>query len=376
MTRPTVLHVIPSLVTGGAEHMLASLVTAQRAAPYPQAVVSLMPGGAYTDVIRNAGVPVYELGLNQLNWPIVILRLAALIRKLSPQAIQSWLYYGDLIATLALYLSGRRRDTRLYWGVRCSDISRRFNVQSRLMVSLCVRLSRLPDAIIANSYAGRSDHQRIGYRPPDFAVIPNGIDTTVFSPNAADRTRIRGELGIAAGTPFIIHVARVNPMKDHASLLQVAAAMPEIRFAAIGRGTEALQSPPNVLRLGLRQDMPAIYAAADVLVSTSLFGEGFSNVIAEAMASGLPVVATDVGDAREIVGDTGLLAPPGNKAAVVGALRKLLSESPQQRQERADACRARITTRFSLQQAVVEFDRFYVGEQRDIIDPGRSGSPL
>ena len=359
MTRPTVVHVTPDLITGGAQHMLTSLVTAKRTAPYPQAVINLIGGGVYTDAIREAGVPVHELGLNTLNWPLVVVRLAALIRKLSPAVIQSWLYYGDLITTLALYLSGRRHETKLYWGVRCSDISQRFNAQSRLMVALCVRLSRLPDAVIANSHAGRSDHRRIGYRPPAFLVIPNGIDIGAFRPSAADRARIRGELSIAADAPFFIHVARVNPMKDHATFLHVAAALPDIRFAAIGPGTEALQGPANVLRLGPRQDMPAIYAAADGLLSTSLFGEGFSNVIAEAMASGVPVVATDVGDAREIIGETGLVVPPGNVIAIADAVAKLSGESPQRRQERAGACRERVVARFSLQRAVADFDRLY-----------------
>lgn len=359
MTRPMVLHVIPDLITGGAQHMLTSLVTAKRSTPYRQAVVNLIGGGIFTDAVRNAGVPVYELGLNTLNWPIVVFRLAALIRKLSPSAIQSWLYYGDLVTTPALYLSGRRRDTKLYWGVRGSDISRHFNARSRLAVALCVLLSRFPDAVIANSHAGRSDHRRIGYRPPAFAVIPNGIDVAAFRPNGDHRARIRGELGIADDASFVIHVARVNPMKDHATFLNVAATLPEIRFAAIGPGTEALQGPPNVLRLGPRQDMPALYAAADVLVSTSLFGEGFSNVIAEAMASGVPVVATNVGDAQEIIGDTGLLVPTASAAVMVEALRKLLSGSLEQRQERANSCRARIASQFSLDRAVAEFDRLY-----------------
>jgi len=361
MTRPTVLHVIPSLATGGAEHMLASLVTANRTASYPQAVVNLMGGGTYAEPIRKAGVPIYELGLNLFNGPIVVLRLASLIRKLSPVSIQSWLYYGDLIATLALVLSGRRRKTKLYWGVRCSDISQRFNARSRLIVAACVRLSHLPDAVVANSYAGRRDHERIGYRPAAFAVIPNGVDTTKFRSSSADRARIRGELGIAETTPFVIHVGRVNPMKDHATFLRVAAAMPEVRFAAIGHGTEALQTPPNVLKLGLRHDLQAIYAAADCLISTSLFGEGFSNVIAEAMASGIPAVATDIGDAREIIGDAGFVVPPGNAEAIAVALRTLLSESAERRRERAGQCRERIATRFSLERAVAHFDALYTG---------------
>lgn len=187
-----------------------------------------------------------------------------------------------------------------------------------------MRLSQLPDAVIANSYAGRRDHQLIGYRPPAFAVIPIGIDAAEFRPNSAESARIRGALDIAEATPFVFRLGRVNPMKDYATFLQVSAAIPEIRFAAIGRGTDALHGPPNMMRLGPRQYMPAIYAAADCLISTSRFGEGLSNVTAEALASGVPVVvATDVGDAREIVGDTGMVVPPGSAAAPVDALHNL-----------------------------------------------------
>jgi hypothetical protein len=87
--------------------------------------------------------------------PVAVFRIASLIRKLSLLAIQSWLYYGDLIATAALYLSGRRHQTRLYWGGRCSDISQRYSIQSRLAVAACVKVSRFPDAVVANSYSGR-----------------------------------------------------------------------------------------------------------------------------------------------------------------------------------------------------------------------------
>ena len=359
MTRPLVMHVIPNLVTGGAEHMLMSLVTASRPQSYPQTVVSLTGGGIFAEPIRNAGVPIYEIGLTHFNLPLAVIRLASLIRKLSPATIQSWLYYGDLLATLALYLSGRRRQTQLYWGVRCSDMSQELDVQLRLAVAACVKLSRLPDAVVANSYSGRQDHQRIGYKPPAFAVIANGIDTGRFRPDGVARARIRAEFGISDTTPLVLHVARVHPMKDHAAFLQVAAAMPEINFAAVGRGTEGLRAPTNVTRLGIRQDMPAIYAAADALLSTSLFGEGFSNAIAEAMAAGVPSVATDVGDSRDIVGDTGLIVPPASVAAMVQALRKITNEPAAQREERARTCRVRIETKFSLAGAVAKFDALY-----------------
>ena len=176
---------------GGAERMLTSLVTAKRNTQFPQCVINLMKGGTFSEQIKNAGVPIYELDTNKTNVPAAVLRLALLIRQHSPVAIQGWLYYGDLIATAALYLSGRRRQTQLYWGIRCSDLDQSsYGTRLRLSVAACARLSRFTDAVVANSYTGRRDHQRIGYTPPAFLVIPNGIDTAQFRPDSVLRARV------------------------------------------------------------------------------------------------------------------------------------------------------------------------------------------
>lgn len=361
MTPPVVLHVIPGLGMGGAERMLTSLVAAKRSPQYGQCVVNLMKGGEFSQQIRNAGIPLHELDLDEMTLPATVLRLAKLIRHLSPVAIQSWLYYGDLISTTALYLSGRRRQTRLFWGVRCSDLNQSdYGKRLRLSVAACAKLSRFTDAVVANSYAGRRHHQRIGYSPPEFIVIPNGIDTAYFRPDPYLRARIRNELGIANAAEFVIHVGRVDQLKDHATFLKIAGVMPNVRFAAIGRGTEALEVPPNVMRLGIRGDMQSVYAAADYLVSTSV-SEGFPNVIAEAMASGVPAIATDVGDTREIIGDTGYVVRPGSPADIVAALQRLMEERESQRKDRAMLCRDRIITQFSLERAVASFDALHLG---------------
>src|SRR5262245_13923745 len=362
MTSPDVLHIIPGLGIGGAERMLTSLVTAKRGTTIRQRVVNLMKDGAFSEQIRAAGIPLYELDLKATTAPTAVLRLASLIRQISPHAIQSWLYYGDLISMAALYLSGRRRQTRLYWGVRCSDITRSgYSARLRLSIATCARLSRFTDGIVANSFAGQRDHLKIGYAPPKFVVIPNGIDTSHFRPESGLRMRVRAELNIPDGSVFVIHVGRVDEMKDHATFMKVAAAMPEIRFAAIGRGTETLQVPSNVIRLGARGDMPAIYSAADYLLSTSVFGEGFPNVVAEAMASGVPAIATDVGDARDIVGNTGIVVRPRSVTEMVDALQHLMNEPEDRRKHRAELCHSRIVSDFSLERAVASFDALHFG---------------
>src|SRR5262245_44749189 len=119
MAAPVVLHVIPKLATGGAERMLATLVTARRSERLEPVAVEMTPGGE----IGAAGIPVHHLGTHSyLHGPLAVARLTRLIRRLQPAAIQSWLYYADLASLWALEASGRRADTRLYWGIRCSDM--------------------------------------------------------------------------------------------------------------------------------------------------------------------------------------------------------------------------------------------------------------
>lgn len=360
-TAPLVLHVIAGLGIGGAERMLTALVAAPRAAPHRQIVVDLIGGGALAPEIRAAGVEVRELDLaGPLSVPRVVSALARIVRETQPAAIQSWMYYADLLSLWALERSGRRKATRLYWGVRCSDMDQsRYGAALRWTIRACARRAQRPDAVVANSYAGRAFHQTLGYAPRAFPVIPNGIDTMRFRPDDAARQRSRAALGVDGGAFVAIHAARVDPMKDHATLTALAGLRPGIIFLAAGKGTETLAGPKNLCGLGVRADMPALYAAADAVLSTSAFGEGFPNVIAEGMATGLPAAATDVGDTRLIVGDAGIVVRPRDAAALAAALDALAAAGPGERAIRAGAARARIEQRFSLARCVAAFDALH-----------------
>lgn len=359
---PLVLHVIAGLGIGGAERMLASLVAAPRVAPHRRIVVDLMAGGALAPEIRAAGVEVRELGLaGPLSVPRVVSTLARILRETRPAAVQSWMYYADLLALWALERSGRRRETRLYWGVRCSDMDQsRYGAALRWTIRACARRAHRPDAVVANSYAGRAFHQTLGYAPRAFPVIPNGVDTARFRPDDGARRHVRAALGIDGAAFVALHAARVDPMKDHATLAAVAGLRPQMVFLAAGKGTEALAGPGNLRGLGVRADMPMLYAAADAVLSTSAFGEGFSNVIAEGMAAGVPAVATDVGDARTIVGETGIVVRPRDAAALAVALDALAAAGPGERALRAAGARARIEQRFSLARCVAAFDALHL----------------
>lgn len=354
------MHVITGLGTGGAERMLERLVRAPRDNPLEFVVVSLTPGGAVAESLTHAGVPVRDLGMRR-GFPDVraVFRLARLIREWKPDAVQSWLYAADTVATLALLLSGRRRRTRLFWNVRCSSMEgAERGIAQKMALGMCVILSRLPDAVVANSQAGRQFHWRRGYRPKKFLVIPNGIDTSVFRPDADARVELRGELAIPEDAPVAAMIARVDPVKDHGTFLAALEKCPDVVGLAAGEGTEKLPGLSNLRRLGARADVPRILAASDLLVSTSI-SEGFPNAILEGLACGLPVVATDAGDSALLVGDCGEIVPVRDPSALAAGIGRLLSLPPGERQALSKAARSRAVERFSLARMAAAFDALY-----------------
>ena len=126
----------------------------------------------------------------------------------------------------------------------------------------------------------------------------------------------------------------------------------------VGEGTDSqLPDTPGIIRLGRRDDVPNILSAADMIVSSSAYGEGFSNAVAEGMACGLPAIVTDVGDARRIVGNTGIVVPPRDATALGKAIR-LMCEV-ENRVECGQAARQRIVENFSLDRSVARFRQLY-----------------
>jgi glycosyltransferase involved in cell wall biosynthesis len=146
-------------------------------------------------------------------------------------------------------------------------------------------------------------------------------------------------------------------MKDHASFLKAMQSLPQMQAFLVGAGTETLALPGNVRALGLRTDVERLYRCADIVVSSSAFAEGFSNVLAEGMSSGLVPVATDVGDARLIVGDTGQVVPVRDPDALAKAIAA--EAACPDRDARKARARARMVENFTLERAVERFAQLY-----------------
>jgi glycosyltransferase involved in cell wall biosynthesis len=351
------LHIISGLGVGGAEGMLLQVAAGLAKRGHSQHVVSLTGRGALADRIEEAGVATTCLDLHSIGGAAkALVTLPALVRRLQPDVIQGWMYHGDLAATFAQKTGGPSRNRRLAWGVRCSNMDLARNAR---IIRLSARLSDRPDVVVANSDSGARTHLARGYRPRRLEVIPNGVDTKLYCPDPQRRTEVRDDLRIESSARVVVMVARVDPMKDHGAFLDAMRQLPDVTGLLVGAGTQDLDLPPNVQALGRRMDVARIVTAADIIVSSSAFGEGFSNALAEGMSAGLVPVATDVGDARIIVGDTGTVVQPGDARALAKAIGEVASLDGYSLTRRGASARARMSAEFSIDQAVDRFEALY-----------------
>ncbi|MDE3218866.1 MAG: glycosyltransferase [Nitrospirota bacterium] len=366
-----IVHVISSLDTGGAEVMLAKLVGAMDRSRFSNTVISLTDRGQLGRQIESFGVAVHLLGMKRGRPDIFALpRLIRLFNSLNPTIVQSWLYHADLLSTLAVKFSSSRI---LVWNVRCSDMDlNRYRPLTRWVQRVLAWWSVTPAAVVVNSEAGKQQHERLGYRPRRWDVIPNGFDTQRFRPDTSLRLPLRQEWKVPQDAVIVALVARVDPMKDHPTFLaaaqEVARARHDVYFLLVGKDTQALAPAvaakgltDQVRLLGYRSDIECLLPGVDVACLSSAFGEGFPNVLGEAMACGIPCVSTDVGDARSIVADTGLVVPARDPASLAHAIIDLIDRGPSAREHLGRAARTRIETKYSLARIVDRYTALYSG---------------
>ena len=368
----SVVHVITSLDAGGAESTLLRLVSRFDRTRFSCAVVSLTGPGSLAAQFAALDIPLYVVGSRRSVGPSAIWRLLQVIRRHHPAILQTWLYHADLLGLLA----GRACGVPVVgWNVRCAELNPRDHSRSLFWVlRTLARLSRIPQFVVVNSNAGRRAHAAIGYRPRRWELIPNGFDTDTFAPSEEARRAVREERRIPDNAPVVGLIARYHAMKDHATFLHAAArivaARPDVQFILAGRLVDGTNGELVGLieKLGLTScahllgevSRPArLMAGLDVAVSSS-YSEGFPNVVAEAMAVGVPVVATDAGDTARIVGDTGTVVPCRDASALAAAVAETLALDPDERRRRGLAGRQRIVGEFSLEAVVSRYEQLYL----------------
>lgn len=374
-----IVHLITGLETGGAERMLARLVTGLDRERHRSIVVSMTGPGVVGPLLTGAGIELHTLqmrrGVADLRG---LARLAAILREVRPDILQTWLYHADLLGSVARL---RAPPCALLWNVQCAE-----SVDADLVRRLLVWCSAQPDAVVVNSLAGRRFHEQLGYHPRRWEHIPNGCDTNVFRFDAEARLTLRNELGIPDHAVAIGLSARFHPMKDHANFLAAAARRAAVRsdtvFVLVGPDVDSANRAlaqaitahgmtAHVRLLGERSDMTRIYSALDIATLSSAFGEGCPNVLGEAMSCGVPCVATNCGDAAEILGPTGIVVPPRDPEALAAGWERLISLGPDERRALGSKARDRIIGSYDLRAVIDRYDALYSGFiARDAEKPG------
>lgn len=369
--RMRVLFLTRSLARGGAERQLITLAKGLAERGHDIVLVCFYAEDGFADLLQGSGIRL-RLCHKRGRWDVgqFFFRLAAIVRQERPDILHSYMPIANLVA---IALQPLFPLLPVVWGVRASASD--FEHYDWLLRATYVTealLSRLPSLIIANSHAGARHAQASGFPPATLRIVPNGIDVERFRCDAAGRAHLRREWGIAPEAALIGSVGRLDPMKDQPLFLEAAALLAQenatARFAIVGDGPATYRRELVALaeRLGLtdrlilapaRDDMPAVYSALDMLVSCSAFGEGFSNVVAEAMACGTPVIATEIGDAAHIVDAWGEIVPPRDPSALVSAIRRRLHEAASDAEARAAAGRRHIEENFSTRRLVDATER-------------------
>jgi len=363
-----IVFLIRSLERSGAERQLVLLAREIYKKGYSVSVVVFYDKGPLEDELLKSGVPVFSLHKSG-RWDLIkfTARFLYRIKMEKPDILYSFLTTANL---LALLVRGFFPRVKVIWGLRASHMDLKYyDGFSNLTSFFENKIAFLPHRVIANSYAGAQYATQVGFPKKRIRIVHNGIDINRFYPDTQAGRAHREAMGFLEGELLIGMIARLDPMKDYPTFFEAAAILshhhPNIRFLCMGRGNEAyretlkqriadLNMSTRLMLIDERSDVENIYHALDILCLTSAFGEGFSNVLGEAMACGVPCVATDVGDAALIIGELGKIVPIQAPLQVATACEDIMKQRIPQH-----LIRQRIVDNFSTEATTDSTERVF-----------------
>jgi glycosyltransferase involved in cell wall biosynthesis len=368
---PRVCHVITALGTGGAEMMLWKLLAASERLREGATVISLRDAGTVGPRIRALGVPVEEVGIGGGPGPGHLRRLRAAVRSARPDAVQGWMYHGDLAALFGAQGTGRP----VLWNIRQS-LGRLADEKpgTAFVIRAGALLSRRARVIVYNSRVSAAQHERLGYAVDRTRLLPNGFDVHRFRPDPGAGERLRHRIGAPPHARIVGMIARFHPMKDHANFLaamgRLLPADPSLHVVLAGTGVVAsneqfarlMPGEPwraRIHALGEETDVAALLAGLDVCALSSSRSEGFPNVVGEALACAVPCVVTDCGDAAEVLGEAGEVVAPEDPLAFAVAVRRLLDLTPEVLVHLGNAGRERIMRDYAIESVARRYEALY-----------------
>ncbi|MBI4639350.1 MAG: GT4 family glycosyltransferase PelF [Candidatus Tectomicrobia bacterium] len=360
-----ILHVTSTLDMGGVEKLIFELVTHMDSSKFQPMVCAFQGGGCFQDKLESAGIPVFVVEKKEgINYSLLF-KLAKLFNHLDIDIVHTHNIYPWLYGGIAAMLSGKKTLVHTEHAIN--------STKSKPLLLARKGLSCVTSKIVSDAaWVSESLIRLCKVNSDKIILIPNGIDTLRFESIDPHFSRKIFNHNLLWNKKVIGNVSRLAPVKDHETLIRSFALVeerhPEACLAIVGEGPERpelerlawqMNLNPKVSFLGLRNDIPELLSAMDIFVLSSL-SEGFPVALLEAMAAGLPVVATDVGGNREIVvhGETGLLVPPKSGNELAEAISYLLSNE-REAAKMGQAGRKRVRQLFSFDKMIERYEAVY-----------------
>lgn len=357
-----ILQIIPTLDRSGAEKQLCLLAEGLPRDEFEVHVCALTRGGPLLAQLNEAGIPTVVIGKRWKLDPQAFWRLKEHVARLRPDLIHGWMFAANTYGFAAARACGIKK---FIVGQRCVD-----PWKSRMQLALDRALARRCQCVVVNSEGVREFYVKHGAPPEQVRVIANGV--AMPSPSVTTRRQLLAELELPENSRLIGLVGRMWPQKRVKDAIWAADLLKVIRddthLLVIGDGPQydrlrlfrdQCEIRDKVHFLGRRDDVPRMMPHFDVLWSTSGY-EGQSNVILEAMAAGVPVVATDIPGTRELVVPqvTGYLVPVGDRATFTKVTERLLNNAAMAAQFSA-AAREHVQEHFNVQKMIERYAELY-----------------
>jgi glycosyltransferase involved in cell wall biosynthesis len=368
-----ILHIITSLGLGGAESVLYRLVANDK--KNESVIISLTGHSYYSDLFKSIGVEVYHIDLknNFLN-PKDIFELIFLVKKVSPDIIQTWMYHANLIGGLVSFFFSRKK---IYWNLRASFNTKTNTLNSNILFRISVFFSYiLPFKIICCSKSVKINHEELGFNKKKMVTINNGYDINYLFDNKKLRQNQHLRFQFNDDMKIFGTAARFHPDKDFHNLLKSfcilkSKGIEKFRLLLVGENVtnqnielttliKNFNLSEHVLLLGVQKNIVEFMNSIDIYVLSSK-SEGFPNVLAEAMACKIPCITTNVGEAKDIVRDHGWVVPSQMPNLLADALScaAFEIENKCKWQKRKDECRKIIVNNYSLSRMINNYNKIW-----------------
>ena len=363
-----VVHIITGLGDGGAEHTLYKVCKYD--INNNHFVISLTGPGKYYTLLKKLKIEVYCFNLNIFAIH-KFFALIKLIHFLKPDVVQTWLVHADFIGGIAARLAGIKN---ILWNIRYSKIEMgKAKLSTIFIIKILAKLSFLiPKYIIIVSKRARDVYKKEGYNKNIFQYIPNGYDLSILTIDKIKKINFKKKINVHSKTPLIGNVARYDLLKDHLNLFEASSILrlKKIDFLCLLVGSNITKKNNDLIAgikkfnlfhhvklLGKKDDITEVMNGLDVYIQSSSFGEGFPNVLAEAMACGTPSVVTDVGDASLIVGNNGWVVPIKNPIKLSISIEKAINEIKTAKwNKRCNQARSRIKENYDISKMIKRYN--------------------